>query len=83
MRRASMWLNLYGHRAVRCKLKGLKIQKMHFKSFHLTVPKIYMQGHSYETSRFIFFFLKITKIVKRVPNQNSFVRLTSTFLSIQ
>ena len=34
MRRALMWLNLYGHEAVRHKLKnGLKTQKMHFCLF--------------------------------------------------
>jgi hypothetical protein len=31
MRRALMWLNVYGHEAVRSKLKNsLKTQKMHF-----------------------------------------------------
>ena len=38
MRRALMWLNVYGHEAVRSKLKNsLKTQKMHFLSvFELT-----------------------------------------------
>ena len=53
MRRALMWLNLYGHEAVRLKLKNsLKTQKMHFlpifelMSDSLTVTNV-------ETNQFI------------------------------
>ena len=59
MRRALVWLNLYGHEAVRCKLKNsLKTQKMHFLPV-FEANEIFERCGHYCRSQFspLFFFL--------------------------
>ena len=51
MRRALMWLNLYGREAVRRKLKNsLKTQKMHFLSVFELMPILLQQSVLPKTS---------------------------------